>query len=62
MTRSQRRWHVVVWLMLGPLIVVGLLAALVARPNIPIERRASGLSMSRGSATCTAAPAAEGRR
>lgn len=62
MNRSQRRWHVVIWLALGPLIVVGLLAALAVRPRIPIERAAPALSMPSSSATRTAAPAAEGGR
>jgi hypothetical protein len=34
MTRSQRRWHIWLWLALGPLTFVGLLMALSARPPI----------------------------
>jgi hypothetical protein len=36
MTRSQRRWHAYIWLTLEPLIVIGLLTALPARPPMPI--------------------------
>lgn len=41
MTRSQRRWHVYVWIVLGPLIALGLVAALSARvpPAIQPEIR-----------------------
>jgi hypothetical protein len=38
MTRSQRRWHFRIWLILAPLIAIGLLSALLARPPIPIVR------------------------
>lgn len=31
MTRSHRRWHLLAWLVLAPLIVVGLIVALWSR-------------------------------
>lgn len=37
MTRSQRRWHSCLWLALGPLILLGMLVALAARPPAPIQ-------------------------
>lgn len=37
MTRSQRRWHACLWLALGPLILLGILAALAARYPVPIQ-------------------------
>ncbi|MCG3130988.1 MAG: hypothetical protein FLDDKLPJ_01763 [Phycisphaerae bacterium] len=33
MTRAQRRLHVHLWLVLGPLILIGFFAALGARPR-----------------------------
>lgn len=33
MTRAQRRRHVSLWLVLGPLILIGFFAALRARPR-----------------------------
>jgi hypothetical protein len=33
MTRSHRRWHLWMWLILTPLIVVGFLVALWSRPG-----------------------------
>jgi hypothetical protein len=35
MTRSQRKWHLVVWSILAPLMVAGLAIALVNRPPAP---------------------------
>jgi len=35
-TRSQRRWHVFGWAVLGPLMLVGLLTGWFARPTSPI--------------------------
>jgi hypothetical protein len=32
MTRSHRRWHAWLWLVLGPVLVAGFVAALAARP------------------------------
>lgn len=37
MTRAQRRWHRRLWLMLAPLILLGLAAALAARRPVPIQ-------------------------
>lgn len=37
MTRSQRGWHAHLWLALGPLILLGILVALAARPPAPIQ-------------------------
>lgn len=36
-TRTERRWHLLAWRALGPLILIGLLAALRARPPLPIS-------------------------
>jgi hypothetical protein len=33
MTRSQRRWHVWLWLALAPLLAAGLVLALALRPE-----------------------------
>jgi hypothetical protein len=32
MTRNHRRWHAWLWLLLGPLLVVGFVLAILARP------------------------------
>lgn len=37
MTRSQRRWHLYLWLTLAPLILLGFLSALLMRPVVPIQ-------------------------
>lgn len=38
MTRAQRRWHFFAWTALGPLLALGLLAALAARrPAHPVQ-------------------------
>lgn len=37
MTRSLRRWHIRFWLILGPLIAIGLLVALIDRPPAPAQ-------------------------
>lgn len=44
MTRSQRRWHTWLWLALGPLIVIGLLTALSARPPIATQSQVSSIA------------------
>lgn len=44
MTRSQRRWHIWLWLALGPLIVVGLLTALSARPPIATQSQVPSIT------------------
>jgi hypothetical protein len=31
-TRNHRRWHALLWLLLGPLIVAGFVVGLLARP------------------------------
>jgi hypothetical protein len=31
MTRQHRRWHVWLWLVLGPLVLVGLILSIVLR-------------------------------
>jgi hypothetical protein len=33
MTRNHRRWHARVWLVLGPLLAVGFVVGLLARPT-----------------------------
>lgn len=35
-TRSQRQWHIRAWLVLAPLIVLGLISALLGRPPVLI--------------------------
>ncbi len=42
MTRSQRRRHAQLWLALGPLILLGLLVALAARPPAPLQEETLG--------------------
>lgn len=37
MTARQRRWHLIGWLVLGPLILIGLAAGLAARREMPVE-------------------------
>ena len=37
MTRCQRKMHVLVWLVLGPVAVVGLALAVMWRPAEPIQ-------------------------
>ncbi len=37
MTRSQRRWHLWLWVVLGPMSLAVLLAAVFARRPIPIQ-------------------------
>lgn len=37
MTRPLRRWHLIAWLALGPMMLLGLLAALAARPPAPAQ-------------------------
>ena len=62
MTRSQRRWHTYLWFALGPLLVVGLLMALSARPPVPIQSETPSTADRVGSAApAVKSPAAEGR-
>lgn len=37
MTRGQRKMHVLVWLVLGPAAVVGLVLAVMWRPAEPVQ-------------------------
>jgi hypothetical protein len=37
MTRNHRRWHAWVWLLLGPVIALGFVVGLLARPTPLIE-------------------------
>jgi hypothetical protein len=37
MTRSHRLWHAWLWLILGPLLVAGVVAGLLARPSPVVE-------------------------
>lgn len=37
MTGPQRKAHLVLWLILGPLVLVGLLLALAWRPPVPVQ-------------------------
>lgn len=37
MTPAQRKAHVLLWLMLGPLALVGLLLAVLWRPPEPVQ-------------------------
>ncbi len=60
MTRSQRRWHVRIWLALGPLIALGLLAALTQRPPNPIEQGGPVAVAGRGSSAAKPSTGAEG--
>jgi hypothetical protein len=34
MTRSQRRWHLWIWLVLGPLVVDGLVLSVLLRGKV----------------------------
>lgn len=34
MTRRQRHWHLIVWLIIGPLTALGLVTAIVSRPAV----------------------------
>lgn len=38
MTSGQRKMHVLLWLVLGPIAVVGLVLAVVWRPVEPVQR------------------------
>lgn len=33
MTRSHRRWHLILWLILGPVLLLGLVLGLLLRPE-----------------------------
>ena len=35
MTRSHRRWHLAVWLAIGPLLALGLFLSLLWRRGVP---------------------------
>jgi len=62
MTRSQRRWHSWLWLVLGPLTVVGLLLALSARPPVATRSQASSaVTPTNGGEPAVNPPAVEGR-
>lgn len=37
MKRAHRRNHVLIWIILGPVLVLGLLAAIMARPGDPVN-------------------------
>lgn len=37
MTRTQRKMHLVLWLVLGPAALTGLVLAVLARPPIPVQ-------------------------
>ena len=37
MTRNHRRWHAWVWLVLGPVIALGFVVGLLARPTPVVE-------------------------
>lgn len=37
MTRNHRRWHARVWLILGPLLALGYVVGLLARPTPVVE-------------------------
>lgn len=41
MIRAQRRWHARLWIILGPLVLGGLITALLRRPAIPIQPAAT---------------------
>lgn len=41
MTRSQRRWHAAIWPILGPLALLGLLAAVLGRPPATMNASAA---------------------
>jgi hypothetical protein len=34
MTRSHRRWHLWLWLVLGPLVAAALILSVVRRPEV----------------------------
>jgi hypothetical protein len=36
-TRNHRRWHAWVWLVLGPVIALGFVVGLLARPAFVVE-------------------------
>lgn len=55
MTRAQRRRHARLWIVLGPLMLGGLLAALARRPAVPIQSSATTTTAS------PAEPSVEGR-
>lgn len=35
MTRSHRRWHLILWLMIAPLLFLGLLLSILWRREVP---------------------------
>ena len=37
MKRAHRRNHLLIWVLLGPAITIGLLAAIMARPGEPVN-------------------------
>ncbi len=38
MTRTHRRWHAWLWLVIGPLVLLGVILAVKWRPAQPVER------------------------
>jgi hypothetical protein len=51
MTARQRRWHLILWLVLGPVILIGLAAGLAARRDVPIEPYTPGQTESTAEVT-----------
>ena len=45
MIRSQRRRHLIVWLILGPMILAGFAAGLAARRPAPVENAKPGADL-----------------
>lgn len=45
MIASRRRWHYRLWLALGPLLVVGLVAALAVRADRPVQEPVAARSV-----------------
>jgi hypothetical protein len=43
--RSQRKRHLIMWLVLAPLIIAGFCAGLVARSSAPVENSEPGSSV-----------------
>ncbi len=37
MTRTQRKVHVLLWLVLGPVVLIMFLLVVLARPTVPVQ-------------------------
>ena len=50
MKRAHRTFHLAMWLLIAPAVLIGLALALAARQSVPIETQEPVLSDTRGEA------------